>query len=192
MRTMTFGRFLTKNRVLMLACTLAMLGVGQAQAGGPQAGFSEQSIKGCYVEALAGTVLPNPTDPTLQLPIATLVRFCADGVGNATVSGTQNIAGSCIIEQVGSATYTVEPKGTGVVSALLEATAVSPGCASLTPPTEVGDKVSFTLRFAIERRGGCLQTIGIGLDPEGFAPPIGYVAEGEACPQRGLPWWLEF
>jgi len=167
---------------IVLASVLALLGVSQSLADGWHSRFSERSVRGCYVEALAGTVLPDAKNPAVQLPIASLIRFCADGQGKAWVSATQNIAGSCIVEQEGEATYQVERSGTGSVTAILQNGNVSPGCEYVNPPIGSGESATFTLRFAIQRLGGCLQTIGLGLVPES-GTPIGYVAQGEACPQ---------
>jgi hypothetical protein len=169
--------------VLILAAVSAALSVPKSVATDEHSGFSERSIKGCYIEALSGTVLPDSTDPSLQLPIASLIRFCADGKGRAWVSGTQNIAGSCILDQEGKAEYSVDRKGTGTVTATLKNKEVSFGCAYLTPPIKVGDTAIFELRFGIQRLGGCLQTIGASLVLED-GPPLGYVAQGESCPQR--------
>jgi hypothetical protein len=142
--------------------------------------FSERSIRGCYVSSLLGTVVPDPTTPAFQLPIAALVRFCADGRGQASVIATQNIGGSCIIEQEGDAAYTVEASGVGVATATLENKEVSFGCGNLNPPATVGGAADFELRFGIQK-DRCLQVIGTALVPQGGLP-VGLVMQGPACP----------
>jgi hypothetical protein len=169
------------NGAVVLSC-LATVGLGQPFAADTQSGFSERSIRGCYIEALSGTVLLDPADPSVQLPIASLIRFCADGKGAAWVSGTQNIGGSCIIEQQGTATYSMDRSGTGTVTATLQNNEVSPGCA---PLTAIGDTATFELRFGLQRLGGCLQTIGTGLVLQGNQTVVlPFVSEGQACPER--------
>ena len=168
-------------KALILVALAATPSVSQSLAADERSGFSVHSIKGCYIEALSGTVLPDSTNPVLQLPVASLIRFCADGKGAASVSATQNIAGSCIVEQTGKAEYRVDPSGTGTVTANLTNRKVSTGCASVTPP--IPKTASFELRFGIQRPEGCLQTIGTSLTL-GIGSRIGYVAQGEACPQR--------
>jgi hypothetical protein len=171
--------------LLFFASFLAVLGVNQSLTAGERSGFSVHSIRGCYIEALSGAVLPDSSNPILQLPIASLIRFCADGKGTASVSATHNIAGSCILEQSGEAEYSVERNGTGTVTATLTNLSDSSDCTVLFPqtfPQTANEATIFVLRFGIQRLGGCLQTIGAGLTlPSG---PIGYVAQGEACPQR--------
>jgi hypothetical protein len=143
--------------------------------------FSVESLTGCYVASTYGTVLPDPSNPAVQLPISTLIRFCADAAGNAPSLVTQNIGGACIIGQWGSATYTVDPGGRGIVTANMQNLVASPGCAFLAPPPAVGDKSTFEIRFGIQG-DGCLQVIGTALVPEGGAP-IPIVIQGQACPQ---------
>ena len=169
--------------LLLFASFLAVLGVNQSLTAGERSGFSLHSIRGCYIEALSGAVLSDSSTSILQLPIASLIRFCADGKGTASVSATHNIGGSCILEQSGDAEYSVERNGTGTVTATLtNLSPLSPACEFLFPSTESEAIAIFELRFGIQRLGGCLQTIGAGLTlPSG---PIGYVAQGEACPQR--------
>ena len=169
--------------LFILASFSAVLSVSQSLTAGERSGFSVRSINGCYIEALSGTVLPDSSNPVLQLPIASLIRFCADGKGAASVSATQNIAGSCIVEQTGEAKYSVDRSGTGTVTATLTNGNVSDGCAFLKPPIESNGTAIFELRFGIQRPEGCLQTIGTSLIL-GSGVPIGYVAQGEACPQR--------
>jgi hypothetical protein len=179
--------------LVMLVSFSATFGVSRSVTAGEQSGssvsaikaFSVRSIKGCYVEALSGTVLPDPNNPNIQLPIASSIRFCADGKGKASsVSATHNIAGSCIIEQTGEATYSVDPTGLGAVTATVNNDEVSAGCI---PPINSAKRANFELRFGIQRPTGCLQTIATSLTLDlgsGPAIPIGYVAQGEACPQR--------
>ena len=159
--------------------------ISQSVTAGDQMGFSVRSIKGCYIEALSGTVLPDPNNENIQLPITSLIRFCADGKGSASsVSATHNIAGSCIIEQTGEATYSVDLKGLGTVAANMNNDEVSAGCL---PPINLAKQANFELRFGIQRPTGCLQTISTRLAlklDSSPAIPIGYVAQGEACPQR--------
>jgi hypothetical protein len=133
------------------------------------------------VASTYGAVLPDPSNPAFQLPISTLVHFCADGAGNATALATQNIGGACIIGQWGPATYTVDQTGRGTVTANMHNLIVTPGCAFLTPAPAVGDKATFEIRIGIQG-DGCLQVIGTGLTPEGGAP-IPIVIQGQACPQ---------
>jgi hypothetical protein len=143
--------------------------------------FSDRSVKGCYVTSFYGVFLPIPADPAFQLPISALFRYCADGKGFGTVVGTQNVAGSCIVEQTGDAEYSVSPDGTGIATAMIEATSVTPGCGSLIPPIAAGDKATFEFRFGIER-GGCQEAIGTALVPE-FGPPVAIITQGQVCPQ---------
>ena len=144
--------------------------------------YSVRSLKGCYVNSLLGAVVPDPTNPASQLPMTTIVRFCADGKGGAKVDATQNIGGSCIIEQTGTAEYSVEKTGLGTVSATLKNETVSgDGCTYLVPPPTGGDKADFELRFGIQR-DKCLQVIGTGLVPE-MGDPVGLALQGMACPQ---------
>lgn len=166
--------------LLILVSFAATFSVSQSLTAGEDSKFSLNSIKGCYIEALSGTVLPDPASP--GFPIASLIRFCADGNGKAQVTTTQNIAGSCIVEQTGTAEYTIDQSGTGTVAATLKNGEVSDRCALLTPPIERDQTAEFKLQFGIQKPKGCLQTIGTSLSLQGF--PIGYVAQGEACPQR--------
>jgi hypothetical protein len=169
----------------MLVSLSATFGISRSVTADEQSGFSVRSIKGCYIEALSGTVVPDPNNQSIQLPIASLIRFCADGKGKASsVSATHNIAGSCIIEQTGKATYSVDPNGLGTVTATVNNDEVSAGCI---PPISLAKQANFELRFGIQRPTGCLQTIATSLTlnlDRGPAIPIGYVAQGEACPQR--------
>ena len=166
---------------LVLCLVILILSTQTVHATGTTAGFSESSVTGCYVASLSGFVLPDPSNPLLQLPIATQIRFCADGKGSATAKGKQNIGGLCIIRQKGTAEYSVKRNGMGKVKATFENMAVSPGCGSLTPPIGLGEISIFKLKFGITR-SGCLPTIGTELLPEGGLP-IPIVTEGEACPQ---------
>ncbi len=143
--------------------------------------FSVESLNGCYVASTYGTLLPDLSNPTFQLPISTLIRFCADAAGNAPSVVTQNIGGACVISQWGAATYTVDKGGRGIVTANMQNVSVSPGCAFLTPPAAVGDKATFQIQFGIQG-DGCLQVIGTALVPEGGAP-VPIVLQGQACPQ---------
>ncbi|MGY6217716.1 hypothetical protein ACW73L_21365 [Methylolobus aquaticus] len=171
--------------MVMFVSFSASFGLSRSVIAGEQWGFSVRSIYGCYIEALSGNVLPDPNNPNIQLPIASLIRFCADGKGNApSVSATHNIAGSCIIEQTGEATYSLDPNGLGTVRATVNNDEVSAGCI---PPINLAKQANFELRFGIQRPRGCLQTIATSLTlnlGSGPAIPVGYVAQGEACPQR--------
>jgi hypothetical protein len=176
---MTMKRFILLTGTVLLSGT--MLFSSQAADAGKSKNYTERAIKGCYVNSLLGSIVPNPIDPGYQIPLSTLVRFCADGKGNAEVLATQDMAGSCILEQTGTATYSVEQTGLGSVTATLENQTASQGCSFLDPPPNVGDKATFVLKFAIQR-DNCLQVIGTGLVPE-QGSPVSIVLQGEACPQ---------
>jgi hypothetical protein len=146
--------------------------------------YTVRSLKGCYVNSLLGTIVPDPTNPALQLPMTSIVRFCADGKGSAKVTATQDIGGSCIIEQTGMAEYSVDRTGIGLATATLENDVVSgSGCAYLAQPPSGGYITDFELRFGIQR-DNCLQVIGTKLVPvEPMGDPVGIVLQGVACPQ---------
>lgn len=174
------------KRAFRLTGTVFLSGIflfsTQAAYASKNKNYSVRSLKGCYVNSLLGTVVPDPTNPASQLPMTSLVRFCADGKGGAKVTATQNIGGSCIIEQAGTAEYSVDKTGTGLVTATLQNEVVSgSGCTYLAQPPTSGDKADFELRFGLQR-DKCLQVIGTGLTPE-MGDPAGIVLQGVACPQ---------
>lgn len=177
---------MTKNTFLLSAVFAALvMATGAAHAGSPYKhhykGFSNASIRGCYVVSTYGNVLPDPTMPSFQLPIATLVRYCADGRGFLKVTATQNIAGTCIVEQKGSGNYDVARNGIARVKAELTNVAVSgPGCENPGFPAREGDEAKFFIRLAIDREGN-QQTIVTGLETS--AGPIPIVVQGEAVRQ---------
>jgi hypothetical protein len=164
------------NRVI-LCLAILLLSVQATHA----KGFSERSVKGCYVTSFYGVILPIPANPTFQLPISALFRYCADGKGSGTVGGTQNVAGSCIIEQTGDAEYSVSPDGMGIATATITAATVTEGCAFLDPAINAGDIATFEFRFGINRRG-CQEAIGTSLVPLG-GQPIPIITQGQVCPQ---------
>jgi hypothetical protein len=166
---------MTMKRFILLTGTVLLSGTMLFSSQAADAGKSKN------VNSLLGSIVPNPIDPGYQIPLSTLVRFCADGKGNAEVLATQDMAGSCILEQTGTATYSVEQTGLGSVTATLENQTASQGCSFLDPPPNVGDKATFVLKFAIQR-DNCLQVIGTGLVPE-QGSPVSIVLQGEACPQ---------
>jgi hypothetical protein len=176
---------MTMKQIILLAGTVLLSGTmlfsSQAAHAGKSKNYSESAIKGCYVNSLLGSIVPDPTNPGYQMPLSTLVRFCADGKGDADVIATQDIAGSCILEQSGTATYSVDQTGIGSVTATLENNTVSEGCSFLVPAPGVGDKSAFVIKFAIQRNK-CLQVISTGLLPE-QGSPVSIVLQGEACPQ---------
>jgi len=170
----------TNMKRAMVYAGILMLSAQAAHAAGEKR-FSEPSIKGCYVSSLLGSLAPDPTNPASQLAMSSLVRFCADGKGDAKVVATQNIGGACIVDQEGKAKYSVDQNGMGVAVATLENVTVSEGCSVFGSLMVLEGKADFELRFAIQR-DKCLQVIGTGLVPEG-EPPVGIVLQGEACPQ---------
>lgn len=146
-----------ENRLKTLALAAASAGVlmaaGPVQAQDAPTEFGAADLDGAYVGTLSGYVQPDPTNPFQIVPIATLVRYCADGQGNASVAITQNIAGACIQQGTGSGTYTVNTDGTGTATATVTTTEVSPSCALLTPPVEVGAQATYQTQFVIDGAG---------------------------------------
>jgi hypothetical protein len=179
---------MTMKRAILLTGTVILSGIimlsTQVAHAKKNKNYTVRSLKGCYVNSLLGTIVPDPTNPALQLPMTSIVRFCADGKGSAKVTATQNIGGSCIIEQTGIAEYSVDKSGIGLATATLENDVVSgSGCTYLAQPPTSGDIADFELRFGIQR-DKCLQVIGTKLDPvEPMGDPVGMVLQGVACPQ---------
>lgn len=146
--------------------------------------YKNAHVKGCFVGTLAGFVLPNPADPTFQIPTSILVRYCGDGRGSATAETTQTVGGVCTVETAGKADYTVEKTGIGTVTANLQITEVIDpfgACASTDSRLSQGTKAIFELKFGIERKG-CQPVIALSLTPEP-GPAIPLVAQGRSCRQ---------
>ncbi len=164
-------------------CALFVFAAAAAHAHGPYGqrykGFSNASLRGCYVTSAYGAVLPDPTNPGFQLPLGSLVRYCADGRGFVRVRATQNIAGACILEQEGSGDYEVARDGSVRAKATLTNLSAE-GCESIQPPIEEGEDATFFIRLLIDRNGN-QQLIGVGLEtPDGRIP---IVFQGEAVRQ---------
>jgi hypothetical protein len=177
---------MTMKRAILITGSIFLSGIimplTQTAHAANNKNYSVRSLKGCYVNSLLGTVVPDPSNPALQLPMTSIVRFCADGKGSAKVMATQDIGGSCIIEQTGTAEYSVENTGIGLVTATLENDVVSgSGCTYLAQPPTSGDIADFELRFGIQK-DKCLQVIGTKLVPK-IGEPVGIVLQGVACPQ---------
>lgn len=147
--------------------------------------FSNKSVKGCYVASMQGQALPNPQDPSLQLPHSSVLRFCANGKGKGTVIATWNIGGVCILGQKGRVGYSIAANGTGEAIASVTNAKVSPGCAFVQPPVMKNSKAAFGFAVMIDS-GGCMEMIGTELITDSESNPVRLqiVSQGRACKQK--------
>ena len=147
--------------------------------------FSNASLAGCYAGHITGNALVDPIDPSLQLPVGIILRFCADGGGAGGFEAIQNFSGACIADLNGPATYTVLPQGFGEASATLTYFNTRPGCAFVQPPVVDGDMISVGLSFILNGEE-CLDVVGTSfiVDPGGSASPIPFVVTGRMCKQE--------
>lgn len=108
--------------------------------------FTLADIQGTYALVLSGFItfsLPDGSTPTV--PTRSVGLFTADGQGNATVTSTQNVGGFTILGQQGTATYTVNPDGSGTSSATIQNVDVE---VIIPPPLGIDLPSSITATFS--------------------------------------------
>jgi hypothetical protein len=99
------------NLCLLIMLCAAVLVLATMETGNARSGFSVASIRGVYRLTFSGLILPG------LRPESGLGIFVADGQGNITGTEVFNTDGHLCPDVTVTATYTVNPNGTGTVSA---------------------------------------------------------------------------
>jgi hypothetical protein len=100
-----------RNVCLLALLGLALVVVVTMDTSSARSGFSLDSIRGTYRLTFTGLILPS------LRPESGLGIFVADGNGRITGTEVFNTDGHLCPDVVVSATYTVNPNGTGTLSA---------------------------------------------------------------------------
>jgi hypothetical protein len=104
----------------LVALIVAVVTVAVMDTSSARPGFSLESIRGTYRLTFTGLMLPS------LRPESGLGIFVADGHGRITGTEVFNSDGHLCPDVVVTATYTVDPNGTGALSA--DFTSPTPGC----------------------------------------------------------------
>jgi hypothetical protein len=102
--------------LVMVLTSILIFGLAGNQSDAQAAGFTDKRIQGDWGFSAAGTILP-PALPAAT-PAAAVGIMAFDGMGGCSITDTINIGGTSASRTSTTCTYSVNPDGSGSLSAL--------------------------------------------------------------------------